>query len=218
MNKVFLILLGLMISLSAFSQDIYMPDDNLRLALIKEGVDQNGDGKIQEFEVFLVEKLNLSGRNISNMEGIQYFLNLIDLDCSNNNLTKLDISRCQTIQILKCNNNKLTKLDLSQQLDLTNLNCSGNQLKSVNISKNRALLKLNCMANQLDSINVLNNKNLTTFNCSTNNLAELDISKNTKLKELICNHNPFAKIFINEAQQTGITITKDDAAVLEVVK
>jgi trimeric autotransporter adhesin len=218
MNKTLLILFTILLSLQAFSQDINIPDDNFRKALIKEGIDQNGDGKIQEFEVFLVEKLNISGRNISNMEGIQYFLNLTDLDCSNNNITRLDISRCQTIQSLKCNNNKLTKLDLTQQLDLTNLNCSGNQLKSVNISKNRALLKLNCMGNQLDTLGFINNKNLTSIICSTNNLTSLDISKNTKLKELFCDHNSISKIFINDAQQTGVAIKKDDATVLEVVK
>ena len=59
MNKTLLFLCVLMISSRVYAQDIYIPDNNFRLALIKEGIDQNGDGKIQEFEVFLVERLNV---------------------------------------------------------------------------------------------------------------------------------------------------------------
>ena len=218
MNKTQLILFTLFLSLKAYSQDINIPDNNFRLALIKEGVDQNGDGKIQEFEVFLVEKLNISGRNISSLEGIQYFLNLTNLDCSNNNLVKLDITRVQTLQNLKCNNNKLSKLDLSQALDLNNLNCSNNALTSINLSKNKSLSKLSIQNNQLDSINISSNKNLTSFNCSSNKLGSLNISQNTKLKDITCDHNSIVKLFINITQQDGLAIIKDDTTALEAVK
>ena len=70
------------------AQIVNIPDPNFKTALIDEGVDTNNDGEIQVSEAEAVLSLNVSNRAISSLEGIQSFINLEDLFCSNNELSE----------------------------------------------------------------------------------------------------------------------------------
>lgn len=114
------------------------------------------------------------------------------LDCSNNqDLTTLDISKNNNVSLLtlNCYNNKLTALDVSKNTALTNLNCSSSQLTTLDVSKNTALTNLVCSGNQLSEIDLSNNVALDTLRCGSNKLIRLDVSKNINLKKLSCYNN-----------------------------
>jgi len=75
---------------------------------------------------------------------------LITLECNDNKLTSLDISKNTALQGLVCNN--LTSLDVSRNTALTYLDCSGSydkigQLTTLDVSKNTALTELYCSHN-----------------------------------------------------------------------
>jgi len=55
-------------------------------------IDINGDSEIQESEASAVYELDVHSSQISDLNGIEYFVNLSRLDCSGNNLTELDLS------------------------------------------------------------------------------------------------------------------------------
>jgi hypothetical protein len=76
--------------------------------------------------------------------------NITGLNCSENQLTELDVSRNTALIILSCENNLLTVLDVSKNTALIDLDCSNNKLDSLNIIGNTALKTLNCAGNRFD--------------------------------------------------------------------
>lgn len=55
---------------------VHIPDDAFRTALIELGVDRDGNGAIDASEAEGITCLDLSGKGISDMTGIQAFINL----------------------------------------------------------------------------------------------------------------------------------------------
>jgi Leucine-rich repeat (LRR) protein len=76
------------------AQNVEIPDTAFLHALIDEGVDTNGDSLISYAEAEAITTLNVTHRNISNLTGIEAFVNLDTLDCSFNQLTSLDQPGC----------------------------------------------------------------------------------------------------------------------------
>jgi hypothetical protein len=74
------------------------------------------------------------------------------LNCSNNQLTSLDVSKNNALNTLVCSNNQLTSLDVSKSASLYRLDCSNNQLTTLDVSQNTRLIELSCYDNQLTSI------------------------------------------------------------------
>ena len=102
----------------------------------------------------------------------------------------VEISIYGALTKLECTNNQLTALDVSKNTSLTELQCSGNQLTSLDVSKNTAFMVLICGGNQLATMDVSKNVALTELQCSDNQLTSLDVSKNTALTYLDCSGNP----------------------------
>ncbi|WP_299369278.1 hypothetical protein [uncultured Porphyromonas sp.] len=120
-----------------------------------------------------------------------------ELDCSDNQLTSLDVSKNTSLTDLDCFNNQLMSLDVSKNTALTTLYCFDNQLTSLNVSKNRALTTLSCGGNQLTSLDLSKNTALTELNCPDNQLTSLDVSKNTALESLECSINQLTSLNIS---------------------
>lgn len=134
---------------------IDIPDANFKAALV-EKFDKDGDGEIGKDEALAVKDVSVSGKGIKSMDGIQYFENLQDLDCSFNELTTIDLSENPkltvlsvahnslsqidlgkvSLNILICFENKLSDLDLSFQTNLQSISCGGNpNLKTLDLSR-----------------------------------------------------------------------------------
>ena len=92
------------------------------------------------------------------------------LDCSDNQLTSLDLPKNTALTTLYCDRNQLTRLDVSKNAALTELGCSENQLTSLDVSKNTALTELYCSNNQLTSLNVSRCARLNTLYCDSNRI------------------------------------------------
>ena len=144
----------------------------------EENVDKNGDGQISEKEASVVEALLVCSAGIRGMDEIKYFTALTWLDCDNNELTSLDLSKNTALTWLDCGLNELTSLDLSKNTALRQLDCNGNQLTSLDLSKNTALTWLDCSYNELTSLDLSKNTALTWLDCRDNELTSLDLSKN----------------------------------------
>lgn len=112
------------------------PDPIFRAYVSSSSVDSDEDGYLSESELKFRKTMNLSNRNISSLEGIEYFTSLGWLTCQGNNLTDLDLSHNKELEVLNCSDNKLTAIDISNNKKLSQFLCSGNNLTSLDVSNN----------------------------------------------------------------------------------
>ncbi|WP_348824592.1 T9SS type A sorting domain-containing protein [Flavobacterium aestuarii] len=169
-----------------------IPDQNFEKRLIEAELDNLVDGKVITANINKIKYLQVIGKSVKDLTGIQDFVSLTSLNCRSNQLTSIDLSKNTNLSTLICDSNQLTTLDISKNTALTQLDCSLNQLKELNVSTNTALKELNCYSNKLVTLDVNQNTALTTFYCSKNQLTNLSLKngKNTFLKKLTFTENP----------------------------
>ncbi|MFB9107828.1 T9SS type A sorting domain-containing protein [Flavobacterium gyeonganense] len=170
-----------------------IPDVNFENKLISLGLDSGTiDGKVLTSNITKVTSLNVSSSSITNLTGIQDFVDLQELICHTNQLTDLDISKNTALTHLDCSSNQLSNLDISERLELTKLNCKSNKLTTLDVSQNVLLTDLNCSSNLISDLNLSENINLSTLSCNDNKLSNLNLKnrKNTLLINPNFNVNP----------------------------
>lgn len=165
----------------------HFPDANF-LEYVEKIIDTDHSGTLSQ-EERNATVIYVLGMGIKDLTGIEFFPELEDLDCSENQLTQLDVSKNPKLKRLVCYKNKLTSLDVSGNTSLTELHCYTNQLTSLNLGENANLNKLNCVVNRLTSLDLSGNANLTILACSSNLLTSLDVSNNPNLILLDCERN-----------------------------
>ena len=165
-------------SVSLFSQNVYIPDANFKNYLVNNPeINTNGDTEIQVSEASsFIGEIDCGGFNISDLTGIEAFTALTYLDCGGNQLTSLDVSQNTALNTLFCYSNQLTSLNVTQNTVLTELLCHNNQLTSLDVSQNTALTYLDCAINQLTSLDVSQNIFLEYIWCGANQLTCLNIA------------------------------------------
>ena len=105
----------MVICFSGFGQIINFPDPNFKNVLVNskcvdtdsDGVgdidaDVNNDNEIDIFEASQVSRLIVHSQQINSLDGIEYFNNLIYLDCSYNFIISLDVSNLSKLEVLNC--------------------------------------------------------------------------------------------------------------------
>lgn len=109
-----------------FAQTTAIPDSNFEQALINLGYDTGSlDGTIPTANIDTITTLDIWGKNISDLTGIQDFNALVELNCGSNQFSNIDVSQNLSLKFLTCTNNFfLTILDVSQNLALTYLSCA----------------------------------------------------------------------------------------------
>lgn len=88
------------------------PDAAFR-TLLAETADVNGDSRLSALELRHVSELNCSNLGIADLTGIEYFTALVALNCENNKLTALDVSKNTHLSEIYCGGNQLATLDLT---------------------------------------------------------------------------------------------------------
>ena len=149
-----------------------------------------------------VETIEVEGKNISRLEGIEAFPNLKVLKCGNNSIQKLDLRQNPKLETLKCNENQLTQLDLSKNPDIDYLYCSENQLEQLDVS-HLQLKYLYCSHNDLEQLDVKNSKWLKELDCSKNNrltALDLDVAHKPNLVRVECQNNQLTSLILGENQ------------------
>ena len=111
------------------------------------------------------------------------------IDCSENSLTELDVSKNSALKYLYCKSNRLESLDLSQNTALNILSFGDNQLETINLFANIVLMTLDCSKNRIATLDLSKNMVLIDLNCDDNSIASLDITKNTMLEVITCSRN-----------------------------
>jgi len=110
MKKLLLILLCL--PMIGFGQFTFVPDDNFEQALINLGVDWIFDDYVETAGIDTITYLYVFGQNIAELTGIEDFISLTGLSCSDNSFTTLDLSNNPELYEVNCSSNQLTSLDV----------------------------------------------------------------------------------------------------------
>ena len=105
---------------------IYIPDTNLELALIELGYDDIPDNYIDSNKVSEILVLDLSNKQLTDLTGLENFINIENLDISSNQLTQVPIVNFTNLKSLNLNNNLFSVLDLSFNEKINSLNASNN--------------------------------------------------------------------------------------------
>jgi len=172
--------------------------------------------------VLSATKVNVSGINILDLTGIQYFKNLDTLLCSEDNIGNIP-ALPPTLTYLQCSINNLTSLP-PLPAALTYLDCSANQLntlptlpaslKTLNANENElttlpglpsSLITLYLNSNNLTALPALP-ATLSTLECGYNQLVNLP-SLPATLTDLNCSSNNLTGLPALPATLTGLYCT-----------
>lgn len=166
------------VNCSSSSCNVTIPDANFKSYLVNNtAINTNGDTEIQCSEaIAFTGGIICPNSNISDLTGIEAFINIRVLNCSGNQLTGLNVSGNTSLVNLICGSNSLSVLDVSTNTLLRFLNCRDNQLTNLNVASNTILEQLNCQLNQLERLNVSMNTVLERLICNFNQLKNLNIA------------------------------------------
>jgi Leucine-rich repeat (LRR) protein len=209
-------------------------------------IDTNNDNEIQVTEATAITTLNISGHQgwedaggtcpdpndpncvggggpgmiypgISDFTGIEAFVNLTSLTCSQNDLSSLDVSALSQLTYLDCSNNinynifsfpvlGIATLSLPSSSNLTTLICDNNNLTSLDVSNNTLLTSITVNNNVLSSLNLTNTPLLSNIKCQFNQLPSLDVSTSVALTNLECFNNQITGL--NTSSNTSLITLK----------
>ncbi len=160
----------------------------------------SNDNYVLNSRINTVAVLQVINIGINDLTGIESFDLLSHLNCSQNNLSSINVSQNTSLQYLYCSYNNLSSLNLNQNIALKKLMCSLNDLTSLDLTNNLFLTDLWCDENQISYLNISQNNSLLILNCYGNQLQTLNISHCSNMVELYCGSNQL--ICLNIATQT----------------
>ena len=178
------------------AQIVTIPDANFKNALLNHDpvIDTNSDGELQlsEAEAF-AGTLNLFDKDISNLTGLETFVNITGLDCSQNSISNIDVSANDQLVLLNCGNNDFTSIDVSNNVLLQVFSCSSSLITSLDLSQNTALSELYLPFSAIETLDLTSNVNLRVINLFGNQpnpleITSLNVSTLIDLEELLIDH------------------------------
>ena len=191
------------------------PDANFR-KYVKAEFDTDKNGTLSQKEIDKADVINVNGKGIKNLTGIALFPGLKALYCSQNALTKLDVSKNANLEELYCFENKLKSIDLSANTALIHFSCDGNPITKLDLSANTALKSLSCNNTSLTALNLSKNTALTALSCAHAKLKSLNIKANKKLSVVYCNNNQLALLTMNNAKLEQLYCEYNDLTSLDL--
>ena len=184
------------------SQNIKFKDENLKSALFKLGYDFNKDTEIQISEIDTVTTLEISERNIKQLDDLVYFKNLKVINAMTNQITNLDVFfNNSIIEEIYIGENKLgEKLVLKNLKNLKGLYAFRNGIVEIDFIGTDNIKSLYLQGNLFEKIEF---KNLTK-------LYSLQLSENIKLKEIDISYNKeLVQLYLNFTRILTLDITNN---------
>ena len=183
---------------SVYNQDVYVSDDYVLINNVNNFPDANFRNYllglypkryISHADINNCTTMDVSGKNIYDLQGIKYFTALKELRCYNNPIISLDVSGMTALTYLDCGYTssyynhdseiKLISLNVSGCTNLETLSCCRTKISSLGVGGFSNLKNLNCSYNT----------SLTALSCYRDNLTSLNVTGCTALKELRCFEN-----------------------------
>lgn len=200
MRKILLSFFVLLTALTVQAQIVNIPDANFKNALLNHNpvIDLNADGQIQVSEAAaFAGYLDVSQKNISDLTGIAAFVNIIWLDCKNNQITSLNLNGLSGLRYLFANSNQLNSLSLGNITNLIHIECRFNQLTTLALTNLPFFRYLDCPVNQISSVTLNNLPSLQYLDLGANQLTSFPISNLPALQTLWFYSNPITTLSVS---------------------
>lgn len=172
--------------------------DKITDAKLKEEArkyDTDGNGILTKQEAAKVTDMNLKGKGIGTLEGLQWFTGLLKLDASNNMITDVDMSKWKSLTDINLSNNKITSIDFTVCTALVNIDFSHNELTKVSNASGydfKAIQTVNFSYNKLTKVRISGVSSVKYIDLSHNEMKSAEIENNSMLTYLDISNNKFA--------------------------
>lgn len=201
---------------------VNIPDKNLKREINAKLGKSELDSEVSIIEMEKISSLEIDGKNIESLEGLQHAKNLLQIYASNNNISDITpLSGLSKLRYIHLNDNKISDITSLHNLNLlitlslrnNNINNTGElsrfaQLREVYLSNNNIsdLSKLSELPNFLQTLDLSNNNisdisklssciNLTSLNLSNNSISDISkLSSLIKLKNIVLDNNNISDI------------------------
>ena len=186
---------------------------------VSSNFDLSQNGKLEYEELIFAAKIDVNKMNIQSMKGVEYFTDLEQLRCKNNQISSINLSKNTLLNKLDMTNNQLTTLDLSKNLVMEYLYVEGNQLTALDVSKHSALRELEASENKLATLDLSNKPILKSLYCDENMLTSLDLSKAPAIENLRCYKNQLTSLNVSGCTKlTSLRCYDNQLTALDVSK
>lgn len=157
--------------------------------LYVKGLDTDGDGALSPDEREAVTSMDLRKRGIQDLSGLEWFDGLEKLNCSENDLVRLELPSLPALTSLTCNENpRLEVLTLSGAPALEQFSCFHSNLFQLDLHDVPNLMYLVWGGSPLSELDLSGNPNLHTLHVLGGDLSQADLSHNEALDTLLWNH------------------------------
>ena len=208
----------------------HFPDEIFR-AYVSDYYDRDDDGMLDGNEIRAAINCTPKKQEIKSLQGIEFLTEVKSLDCSNNELERLDVSKNKKLEYnplselelgdrsalteLICYQTPLTRLDVKNCTRLKTLYCSRFEFTELDISDHPSLVKVHCSVGELRELKAHKCPALVELDCYDNSLTSLDLHGCSALERLRCQHNPLTNLNLkgcdhlqNEPDMEGLTIVR----------
>ncbi len=181
-------------SLFAHAQIVNIPDANFKAYLVSSSINTNSDTEIQvsEAQAYSFDMV-LTNKNISDLTGIEAFINVPVINCSGNNITSLDLSSSMpNLGKLTIGTEPLSNIDISGCTALTELYINGTNLTGIDLSNNTSLTYVTIYNSELVALDISSISSISELACAGNNLVELNLANgnNSNFTFFVATQNP----------------------------
>ena len=101
-----------------------IPDAALKAYLVNN-YDDDGDEEISIVEADNITMVNCSGKGVADLTGLESCTNLVTLNCSNNNITTINLPNLTQLKTVTCNGNPIKYINFDNYSALNYLNLQG---------------------------------------------------------------------------------------------
>lgn len=174
---------------------INFTDPNFKNALLN--YDDNGDGEIDTCEAEDITYLQFfsSSWNITNIDGIEFFINLKTFRFINQNVKHYNFDKNLKLEFLEINDRTSESIDISNNTEIKTLSITNSLISEIDTSNNTKIEKFK-----------INNTHISEINTSTLiNLQELKIQWVDTLENLDLSNNINLLTFWLEIRQSPIS-------------
>ena len=205
------------------------PDEVFR-AYVSENCDTDGDGLLTDEEIAGIKFIDVHGKPkraysyyesddvqyVHDLSGIEYFTSLVSLDCSFNELGRIDLGSNTALEYLNCEFASLDRLDLGSNTALKSLFCGNSDYYERAVTYREHYDEADSTEgspisyeieiyphNFIKSLNLGNNTSLEYLGCANCGLEELTLNSRTALKYLNCSNMGDTGIFYAYVHTTG---------------
>ncbi len=173
--------------------------------------DTDGDGLLSQAERDAVTQADLRKCGIQDLSGLEWFSSLETLNCSENDLTRLELPDLPALKNLTCNENaRLEAVDLRGAPALEQFSCFHSNLTELDLHAVPNLQYCVWGGSPLQELDLSSNSELRMLHVLGGDLTSADLSYNPKLDTLLWNHTRIGALDLSHQQDLTYDKSIDD--------